>query len=211
MEILFSDSHIVVCIKPAGVLSAKDSSGKSNMQDLLGQELNLSEIYPIHRLDREVSGVMVYALTKEAAAKLSAQVSDHNKFVKEYLALVEGTPDQTEGIYTDLLFKDSSKNKTFVVKKERRGVKKAKLEYKVVSSKDALTLVRIRLYTGRTHQIRVQFSSRKTPISGDRKYGGGSNDKGIQLYSVKISFKHPISGQKIVFEEIPKDIKELFL
>jgi 23S rRNA pseudouridine1911/1915/1917 synthase len=206
MEILFSDSQIVICIKPAGVLSAKDSSGKTNMQDLLAQELNLSEIYPIHRLDREVSGVMVYGLSKSAAAKLSEQVSDHSRFVKEYLAVIEGVPEQSEGIFTDLLFKDSSKNKTFVVKKERRGVKKAKLEYKVVSSTESLALVRVRLHTGRTHQIRVQFASRKMPILGDRKYGGSPCEDGIQLFSVKLAFDHPISGARLDFEKIPNSV-----
>lgn len=208
MKMLFLDEHIVVCIKPSGVLSTKDSSGKANMQDMLCSELGVKEVFPVHRLDREVSGVMVYAISKEAAAKLSATVSDHNRFIKEYLALVEGIPETKEGIMEDLLFKDSSKNKTFVVKKERRGVKCAKLEYRIIEIMGDKTLVRVRLYTGRTHQIRVQFASRKMPILGDRKYGGRENDGGIELYGFRLSFAHPISGEKFDYQYIPKTLTE---
>ena len=203
MELLFSDEHIVICIKPSGVLSVKDTSGKANMQDMLAEQLNVREVYPVHRLDREVSGVMVYALSSLAAAKLSAQVSDHNRFIKEYIALVEGKPLADEGVFEDLLFKDSRKNKTFVVKKERKGVKKAKLSYKVISYNGAESLIKVRLYTGRTHQIRVQFASRKMPIVGDRKYGGRANERGIELYSARLSFMHPCTGQIMNFEHMP--------
>lgn len=211
MDILYKDEHIVVCVKPAGLLSAKDASGKPNMTDALCKELGCSTVYTVHRLDREVSGVMVYALTHTSAAKLSACAADHTRFCKEYVAVVEGRPEKAEGLLEDLLFKDSSKNKTFVVKKERRGVKKAKLYYKTLAELGGNTLIRVKLFTGRTHQIRAQFASRKTPILGDRKYGGRANERGIELYSFRISFIHPITGEKLDYKYIPEDFKEILL
>ncbi len=204
MEILYFDSNIVVCVKPSGILSAKDLSEKPNMQSLLESELSVKEVFPIHRLDREVSGLMVYALNKKAAATLSGAASNHTLFTKEYIALVGGIPEVESGVFEDLLFKDSAKNKTYVVKKERKGVKFAKLEYTVLEKHENAALVRVKLYTGRTHQIRVQFASRKMPLVGDRKYGGAQNEKGIALRSVYLSFNHPISGEKLTFERIPK-------
>ncbi len=203
MKIIYRDNDIVVCAKPSGVLSAVDASGAENLPDMLKKDLGVSEVFPIHRLDREVSGLMVYALNKKAAADLSAQAADHTRFVKEYIALVGGIPETDEGIFEDLLFKDSSKNKTYVVGRERRGVKKAKLGYTVLEKRDGCSLVRVRLYTGRTHQIRVQFASRKMPIFGDRKYGGSLREGGIALYSVALSFEHPVTKEKLKFEEIP--------
>jgi 23S rRNA pseudouridine1911/1915/1917 synthase len=151
---------------------------------------------------------MVFALSQFAAAKLSADAADHTKFRKEYVAVVSGKPDEEAGIFEDFLFKDSSKNKTYVVKKERRGVKKAKLWYKTVAELEDNTFVRVKLFTGRTHQIRVQFASRKMPVLGDRKYGGLETGKGIALRSVLLEFKHPISGETLRFEKVP-DINEL--
>ncbi len=206
MEILFKDEHIVVCIKPSGLLSAKDASGKPNMTDALCEELNSETVYPVHRLDKEVSGVMVFALTPSAAARLSADAADHTRFVKEYMAVISSVPKEHSGFFEDLLFKDSSKNKSYVVKKMRRGVKKAKLGYEVVENFGNNTLVKVRLFTGRTHQIRVQFASRRMPIVGDRKYGGTPNDNGIALYSVRISFYHPKNNEYLIFEHIPQNL-----
>lgn len=204
MEIIYKDTEIAVCVKPSGVLSAKDDSGKANMMDMLCDELSLSAVYPIHRLDREVSGIIVFALSSAAAAKLSADAADHLRFKKEYLAIVNGIPESDSGVFEDLLFKDSSKNKSFVVKKMRRGVKQAKLEYSVVEKLDNKALVRVRLLTGRTHQIRIQFSSRKMSILGDRKYGGGEREGGIALYSVLLEFYHPKTKEKLKFEYMPQ-------
>ena len=203
MEILYKDSHIVVCIKPSGVLSARDSSGAKNMADLLTEELEVKEVYPIHRLDREVSGVMVYALTSLAAAKLSADASNKDKFQKIYYAVVGGLLKEPQGVFEDLLFKDTKRSKSFVVNKERKGVKKAKLEYELLESFDDKSLVKVILHTGRTHQIRVQFASRKLPLIGDRKYGGAKSEKAIALRSVSLSFEHPITKEKLFFEQIP--------
>ena len=203
MEILYKDSHIVVCIKPSGVLSARDSSGAKNMADLLTEKLEVKEVYPIHRLDREVSGVMVYALTSLAAAKLSADASNKDKFQKVYYAVVGGLLKEPQGVFEDLLFKDTKRSKSFVVNKERKGVKKAKLEYELLESFDDKSLVKVILHTGRTHQIRVQFASRKLPLIGDRKYGGAKSEKAIALRSVSLSFEHPITKEKLFFEQIP--------
>ena len=206
MEIIYKDNDIVVCLKPSGILSAKDASGKPNMTRLLSEMLSVDKVYPVHRLDKEVSGLMVFALTASASAILSADVADHKKFQKEYIALVSDCPSEDKGVFEDLLFKDSSKNKVYVVKKFRKGVKQAKLEYEILNKFDDKTLVRVRLFTGRTHQIRVQFASRKMPIIGDRKYGGKPNEKGIELYSCRLSFYHPKTQEYLTFEKIPKFI-----
>lgn len=204
-EILYKDKNVVVCIKPSGVSSQTDGDEK-NMQDFFEEK-----IYCVHRLDREVSGVMVYALNQKAAAELSKQIQS-GTFEKEYAAVVHGKPVGNEGIFEDILFKDSRKNKSFVVKRERKGTKKAKLSYKIISSKDELTLVEIKLYTGRTHQIRVQFASRKMPLFADRKYGGKDSGN-IALFSKKIKFNNIKTGEPMEFshslpKEYPWDIFE---
>lgn len=195
MEILYEDKNILFCVKPTGVLSQGDGKGRENMPALLS-ELCGSEIYPVHRLDMEVGGVMVFAKNSQAAAKMSAIAASHEDFRKEYLAVVEGTPEKN-GVLQDLLYHDKNKNKTYVVKRERRGVKKAKLSYEVLQTLTAddgraLSLVKVRLYTGRTHQIRVQFASRGYPIVGDRRYGASAvNNNKIHLFSYKIEFSSP--------------------
>lgn len=203
MEILYIDNSIVVCVKPAGLLSAKDASGNANMEDALKAELGVPEVFPIHRLDREVSGVMVFALTGDAAAKLGTAASDKDKFEKIYYAVVSGCPKESVGTFEDLLFKDTNRSKSFIVDKMRKGVKAAKLEYEVLQCFGKHSLVKIRLHTGRTHQIRVQFASRKMPIVGDRKYGGEKSEKGIALRSVSLAFAHPITNERLLFEQMP--------
>ena len=188
MNILFEDKHIVVCIKPVGVDSEHE------VPALLG-----GEIYTVHRLDKNVGGVMVYAKTKAAAAALSKAIQD-GTMIKEYVALVNGTPPEKDD-WTDLLFKDSSKNKVFVVKKERKGVKKARLEFSRLTNTDP-ALVRIRLHTGRSHQIRVQFSSRGFPLVGDHKYGSRDGATAPMLFSCQISF--PLFGKEYAFESLPE-------
>ena len=191
MEILHSDKHIAVCVKPVGLDSEHELPAA--LTDILG-----GEVFPIHRLDKNVGGVMVFARTRQAAAALSKAVQE-GTMVKEYVAMVHGTPPES-GDWTDLLFKDSSKNKVFVVKKERRGVKKARLEFKRLSEGET-SLVRIRLHTGRSHQIRVQFSSRGFPLVGDHKYGARDNVTAPLLFSCKLTFPH---GKQIMeFEKLP--------
>ena len=192
MDILYSDKHIAVCVKPVGL------DAEHELPETLKETLG-GEIFPIHRLDKNVGGVMVYARTKQSAAALSKAVQE-GTMVKEYVALVHGTPPES-GDWTDLLFKDSSKNKVFVVKKERRGVKKARLEF-VRLSEGETSLVRIRLHTGRSHQIRVQFSSRGFPLVGDHKYGARDSSPAPYLYSCKLTFPH--QGKIVCFEKLPE-------
>ena len=192
MEILYSDKHLVVCVKPVGLDSEMEVSAA--LREALG-----GEVFPIHRLDKNVGGVMVYARTKFAAAALSKAVQE-GTMVKEYVAMVHGCPPES-GDWTDLLFKDSSKNKVFVVKKERRGVKKARLEFaRLTAGEDSL--VRIRLHTGRSHQIRVQFSSRGFPLVGDHKYGSRDEKTAPMLFSCCLTF--PWNGETKRFEVLPK-------
>ena len=191
MEILYSDKNLIVCIKPVGLDS--EAEVPAALKEQFG-----GDIIPIHRLDKNVGGVMVYARTKQAAAALSKAVQE-GTMVKEYVAMVHGTPTES-GDWTDLLFKDSSKNKVFVVKKERRGVKKARLEFKTLRAGEK-SLVRIRLHTGRSHQIRVQFSSRGFPLVGDHKYGSRDDKKEPMLFSCCITF--PWKGEEKRFEALP--------
>ena len=191
MEILYSDKHYAVCIKPVGLDSEADVPAA--LKEILG-----GDIFPIHRLDKNVGGVMVYARTRQAAAALSQAVQE-GAMIKEYVALVHGAPPET-GDWTDLLFKDSSKNKVFVVKKERRGVKKARLEFTTLAAGED-SLVRIRLHTGRSHQIRVQFSSRGFPLVGDHKYGARDDKTAPMLFSCCITF--PWKGETKRFEILP--------
>ena len=188
MEIIYSDKGIVVCLKPVGLDS------EAEVPAALTEQLG-GEIFPIHRLDKNVGGLMVYARTKAAAAALSKAVQE-GTFVKEYVARVHGQPPE-RGDWTDFLFKDSSKNKVFVVKKERKGVKKARLEF----ARKGEDLVRIRLHTGRSHQIRVQFASRGFPLVGDHKYGSRDEAAAPMLFSCCLSF--PWQGKQMTFEKLP--------
>ena len=191
MDILFSDKNIIVCIKPVGLDSEKE------LPDALKEQFG-GEIYPIHRLDKNVGGVMVYARAKQAAASLSKAVQE-GTMVKEYVAMIHGTPPES-GDWQDLLFKDSSKNKVFVVNRQRNGVKKARLTYQLISPGEN-SLVRIRLYTGRSHQIRVQFASRGYPLFGDHKYGAKDDFKNPMLFSCCITF--PYKGEDRQFTHFP--------
>lgn len=191
MEILYTDTHIVVCVKPVGLDSEADVP--RSLSEVVG-----GTFFPVHRLDKNVGGVMVYARTKAAAAALSKVIQD-NAMVKEYVALVHGTPPE-QGDWEDLLFKDSSKNKVFVVKRERKGVKKARLEFIRQTDSDP-SLVRIRLHTGRSHQIRIQFASRGYPLLGDHKYGAHDDSPSPMLFSCKLTF--PLFGKMHSYEAFP--------
>lgn len=179
MEIIFSDSDLAVVIKPVGLDS--ESAVPAAIVAQLG-----GECFPVHRLDLNVGGVMVYARTKRAASILSRAVQE-GRMVKEYVARVHGVPDE-KGDWTDLLFKDARKNKVFVVKRARAGVKEARLEYTRLATDGETSLVRIRLHTGRSHQIRVQFASRGFPLLGDHKYGARDGLSAPQLFSCALSF-----------------------
>ena len=202
MEVLFEDKNLIVAIKERGLLSEEHES-KPNMVRSL-KEVTGGEIYPVHRLDKDVGGVMVYAKTKSAAASLSAQAGDRT-MKKTYLAILHGKPQEESGTLEDLLFFDKGKNKSFVVKKERRGVKKALLNYRVISQKDGNALAEIELLTGRTHQIRVQFASREMPLFGDRRYGAKDESRIIALWSKEISFLHPITKERMTFCKLSEE------
>ncbi len=197
-EVLYSDKDIAVIIKPVGVLS---EDGEGSVCALIRDALGVTDVYPIHRLDRDVGGVMVYALNKKSAAALCQAVTE-NALEKVYLAVVHGRPLEARGVLFDLLFKDSKKNKSYVVKRERKGVRKAELSYETLKSDGEKSLVKIRLHTGRSHQIRVQFSSRKMPLFGDRKYGASDGEKQIALFSHSLTFPHP-NGDIMTFEKAP--------
>ena len=191
MNILYSDKNLVACIKPVGMDS------ESQMPSELKKQLS-GEIFTVHRLDLNVGGVMIYARTKQAAAELSRSIQE-GTMVKEYVAMVHGTPPETAD-WEDLLWKDAKKNKVFVVKRTRGGVKKARLEYNRITEGET-SLVHIRLHTGRSHQIRVQFSSRGFPLVGDHKYGSKDIKTEPMLYSCKITF--PFKGKNLSFESLP--------
>lgn len=213
VEILYEDSHLIVCIKPIGVLSQPDLGDGEDMLTILKAYLDEkkgnSYIGLVHRLDRNVGGVMVFSKNPSVTGKLSAAIQERN-FTKEYMAVVHNQPEEKSGVYKDLLFKDSSKNKTFVVARPRKGVKEASLEYEVLGNtsteKGEMSLVRVHLHTGRTHQIRVQFSSRKMPLVGDGKYGSKDNGCEIALWSYRLAFKHPIKKGEIDIFKLPPDI-----
>ena len=191
MKCIYSSKDLAVIIKPVGLDSEQEVPDAINR--LLG-----GEVYTLHRLDKNVGGVMVYARTKAAAAQLSKSIQN-GSVVKEYVAKVHGAPPES-GEWEDLLFKDSRKNKVFVVKRMRTGVKPARLEYTLLE-KGENSLVRIRLHTGRSHQIRVQFSSRGYPLVGDHKYGARDDVSTPLLFSCCITF--PWNGRILTFEELP--------
>lgn len=197
MEILFSDRDIVLCVKPVGLDS--EIQMPAALKETLG-----GEIYPVHRLDKNVGGVMVFARTQAAAASLSKAIQE-GKLIKEYVALVHGNPPES-GDWEDLLWKDSRKNKVFVVKRMRGGVKKARLEFTRLTSGEE-SLVRVQLHTGRSHQIRVQFASRGYPLVGDHKYGARDNAPAPMLYSCKLTFPH--KGKLLEFEKLPDWARKL--
>lgn len=200
-EILYADAAVAVVVKPAGVLSQGDA--EDAMPALLQKRLG-GTIFPVHRLDQPTGGVMVYARTQDAAAKLSAQMQSE-AFGKEYLAVLDGTPEPEEGELHDLLFFDRQKGKSYAVRRKRAGVKDARLAYRVLAQAEGLTLVRVRLYTGRTHQIRVQFSSRGWPLTGDGKYGSRNNRCAPALWSAELHFAHPVTGETLTFRSQPPE------
>ena len=193
MNIIYNDESIAVCVKEPGLLS--EDKGENSVPAFLRRELGTDYIGVVHRLDRPVGGVMVYALTPAAAARLCAEAAD-GTMKKEYAAVVRGVPEQRGGLLVDLLLHDMRRNKSFVVSTKRRGVKEARLVYRhmaeSVTDNGAVSLERIRLITGRTHQIRVQFASRGNPLVGDGRYGGKDTiAKDPSLYCVQLSFTHP--------------------
>ena len=204
MEIIYQDRDIIVCIKPARVLSTDEPGG---MPELLREALGnpKADIRTVHRLDRVVSGLMVLARSAQAASELSRQIRE-NQFQKEYLAVIHGRPDTDSDTLTDLLLRNKQERKTYIVTEPTKGVQEAILHYEVLSSSENLSRVRIQLVTGRTHQIRAQFSGRNMPLVGDRKYSLLEDDCEIALWSYRLAFNHPITGEPMAFSVLPPDI-----
>ncbi|MBE6595845.1 MAG: hypothetical protein E7644_08615 [Ruminococcaceae bacterium] len=204
MKILYQDAAIVVVEKPVGVLSEQGEGAGDSVPALLAP--TVGEVLPVHRLDRVVGGVMVYARTKQAAAALSRAVTER-RLRKEYLAVVEGAPVPAEGELRDLLFKDARQNKSFVVTTPRKGAREAVLSYRVEETLPAeggaLSLLRVWLDTGRSHQIRVQFASRTHPLVGDGKYGSRRKAAAPALFAAGLSFPHPETGREMTFTATP--------
>ena len=201
MEILYQDSDILVCIKPARVLSTDEPGGLPGLvREALGDPK--ADVRTVHRLDRVVSGVMVLARNANAASELSRQIRE-DQFRKEYLAVVHGRPENPEGTLHDLLARDKARRMTFVAEAPGKGVQEAALSYRVLEYANGMSLVRVRLHTGRTHQIRVQFSSRGMPLVGERKYAVWNDPCELALWSAKIGFYHPGTGEWVEFSKEP--------
>ncbi len=204
---VYKDENYIICKKAPGFHSQISPDGK-DMISLISDELKLSpeSIYPIHRLDALVGGTMIYALNKPSAAKLSQMIADR-RIGKQYLAVIHNKPESEKGVFKDYLFKDSSKNKSFVVKRLRKGVKEASLEYEILDAvqtdEGCASLVKITLHTGRTHQIRVQFSHREMPLFGDRRYGSGKDGCPVALWSHTISFLSPFDNSEKMYTTLP--------
>ena len=194
-QIIHIDPAFVVCIKPPRVLSTDEPGG---VPDLCRTALGEQNIRTVHRLDRVVSGLMVLARTKRAASDLGKQIQD-GIFHKEYQAILHGSPDAPVGTLIDLLARDKAKRKTYVVTDPGKDVQEAILHYEVLAQTADFSKVRIELMTGRTHQIRCQFSSRNLPLVGDRKYSTHEDDCEIALWSSLLCFRHPKTGEELTF------------
>ena len=213
ISVLFEDAHILVVLKPP-MLVCESTAKKDGLADLLSERTG-GYIGTVHRLDRGVGGVMVYAKTPAAAAKLSAAVAAR-ELKKEYLAVVHGTPNPEKGEMRDLLFHDRRQNKTFVVERARAGVKEALLEYDTIdhlttARGEECTLVHVLLHTGRTHQIRVQFASRGHTLLGDGKYGARGDNRPIALFATRLAFLHPVTRKPMQFEAAWESLGEILM
>jgi 23S rRNA pseudouridine1911/1915/1917 synthase len=199
MEILYADQDLVVCVKPPRVLSTDEPGG---LPDLLREELGTRDFRTVHRLDRVVSGLMVVARNAAAASELSRQIRE-DQFEKEYLAVVHGHPDAESGTLRDLLGRDKARKMTYVAAEPAKDVQEAVLDYRIMAKNGEFSKVRIRLHTGRTHQIRVQFASRDLPLVGERKYSLRNDPCEIALWSYRLAFAHPATGQMLEFTKEP--------
>lgn len=203
MELIYQDNDIVVCVKPARVLSTDEPGGVPELvRKALGNEK--ADVRTVHRLDRVVSGLMVLARNAKAASELSRQIRE-GEFQKEYLAVVHGTPENA-GTLKDLLARDKARKMTMVAAEPGKGVQEAILHYQTLRSTENMSRVRIQLETGRTHQIRVQFSSRGMPLVGERKYAVLEDDCEIALWSYRLAFTHPATGERVEFSLQPPEV-----
>ena len=202
MNILYRDRSVLVCVKPAGVLSTDEPGG---LPELLRQELGEEgpHLRTVHRLDRAVGGLMALACTAKAASELSRQVREGD-FGKEYLAVVHGQTPAEESL-RDLLWRDKARKMTFVVPQPGKNVQEALLDYRTLAREGEMSAVRIRLHTGRTHQIRCQFASHGYPLAGERKYDTREDPWPLALWSAALGFIHPATGERMEFRLPPPE------
>lgn len=196
MDIVLLDKRIAVCVKPAGAPSTDEPGG---VPELLRAELGDPKAcaLTVHRLDRVTGGLIVLARSHAAASILSRQITE-GRFEKEYLAVLCGIPPEGSGTLTDLLLRDRARRMTVVADAPQKGAQEAVLDYTVLAGAGGHSLVRVRLHTGRTHQIRAQFSYRGLPLVGDRKYGAPpEEERGIALWSHRLAFDHPQTGKRV--------------
>lgn len=204
MELVYVDEDILVCLKPARVLSTNEPGGVPDLaREALGDPK--ADVRTVHRLDRVVSGLMVLARNAKAASELSRQIRE-DEFEKEYMAVVHGCPEESSGTLRDLLGRDKARKMTFVAQEMAKGVQEAILDYSMLCSAQDMSRVRIRLHTGRTHQIRVQFASRGMPLVGERKYSELNDPCEIALWSYRLAFSHPKTGERMEFIHNPPEI-----
>ena len=211
LKVIYEDNHIIVVEKPVNIPSQGDKTGDIDMLTIIKEYLKEKYNKPgnvylglIHRLDRPVGGVMVFAKTSKSAARLSEQVRD-KVFKKKYLVIANGKFDNQTGILSDYLLKNERKNMSRVVPEGTKNSKFAELDYEVLKYDEELNLsvLKINLHTGRHHQIRVQLSSRNHSIYGDQKYGGRGHGKQICLWAYELTIKHPITKDEMTFKSIP--------
>lgn len=197
MELIYQDKDIVVCVKPARVLSTDEPGG---VPELVRTELGdlKADVRTVHRLDRVVAGLMVLARNAQAASELSRQIRE-GEFAKEYLAVIHGHPEDSQGTLVDLLLRNKPERKTYIVTEPGKGVQEAILHYQVLAQTEQFSRVHIVLETGRTHQIRAQFSGRNMPLVGDRKYSLLEDNCEIALWSHRLAFTHPATGKPMDF------------
>ena len=204
MELIYVDDDILVCLKPARVLSTDEPGGVPDLaREALGDKS--ADVRTVHRLDRVVSGLTVLARNAKAASELSRQIRE-DEFQKEYLAVVHGRPAENTGTLRDLLGRDKARKMTYVAQEPAKGVQEAVLDYQVLNTASGMSRVQIRLHTGRTHQIRVQFASRGMPLVGERKYSELNDPCEIALWSYRIGFTHPKTGERMEFTQEPPDV-----
>ena len=204
MELIYQDRDVVVCVKPPRVLSTDEPGGVPDLvRQALGDEN--ANVRTVHRLDRTVSGLMVLARSKKAASELSRQIRE-GEFHKEYLAVVHGAPAEKNGTLRDLLLRNKAERKTYIVTEPGKDAQEAVLHYETQAEANGMSRVRIQLETGRTHQIRCQFSGRGLPLVGDRKYSTIEDNCEIALWSYRLSFRHPYTGKEIEFVLEPPEV-----
>ena len=203
VEVCYQDGDILVCVKPARVLSTDEPGG---LPELLRMQLGDpgADIRTVHRLDRVVSGLMVLARNPQAASQLSRQVRE-GEFQKTYYAVIHGIPEKEMDTLEDLLGRDKARKMTYVAAQPGKGIQQASLSYQLMGRAQGMGKLEIRLHTGRTHQIRVQFASRGFPLVGERKYSTLDDPCEIALYSQSIGFRHPVSGSWMSFQHEPPE------